>query len=295
MRKFLPALAWAGLSLCALGSAQAQTVVQIAANHTADIEKPSRMTIGPVIAELAAPGDPMAVRLREASGTKTLGARKSDHVLFFLPPDPAGFALTDLTDAGAGTAGTSDILELNPNARERGLIASALVQFTISDPDPLKRANALTPIAQAPNTESLAPLRAAIDTEPDATMKAQKRRLERRLTLRFDADPKARVAAMASFGADAGLDLRASLTPLIATTRIVSTGQPQGKNIAHALKAGSDLTPEAAYDILLADGSSPARISHEDQKKDLAAHIENGMVAGIPLAQLSDQATRDRA
>ena len=301
MRNSLPAVALACLSLGAVMAqvqtslAQTKTVAQIAAEHVADLEKPSRMTIGPVIAELATSGDPMAARLLEAWGNKTLGERKSDHILFFLAPDPAGYALTDLAGAAAGTAATTDILELKPNAGVRGLIASALVQFTLSDPDPLKRANALTSIAQDPKTESLAPLRAAIDTETDATLKAQKRRLERLLTLRFDADPKARVAAMESFGADSGLDLRGALTPLVATTRVATTGAPADKNVARELKVGRDLTPEEAYDILVADGSSAARISHEDQKKDLAAHIENGLVAGIPLAQLSDQATRDRA
>lgn len=56
-------------------------------------------------------------------------------------------------------------------------------------------------------------LAAAIDGEPDPTLKAQKQRLERLLTLHFDPDPAARVAAIASFGADLGLDLRATLNP----------------------------------------------------------------------------------
>ena len=42
-------------------------------------------------------------------------------------------------------------------------------------------------------------------------------------------------------------------------------------------------------------GSAPARITHDDQAKALADHIDGGTVAGIPVAQLSDQATRDRA
>ncbi|MBI1172566.1 urea ABC transporter permease subunit UrtB [bacterium] len=295
MRKFLLALAWIGVTFVAAGMAQAQGVARIAADHAAEIERPSRLTIGPVIDQLAGSGDPMAARLLEAWVNKALGMRKSDHALFLLAPDPAGYALTDLTGAAAGTAGTEDIVELKPNAGVRGLIASALVQFTLSDPDPAKRATALTSIAQDPRAESLAPLRAAIASEPDPALKAQKRRLERLLTLRFDPDPKVRVAAMQGFGADSGLDLRAALTPLVATTRIAVTASPQDRNILRELKVGRDLTPEAAYDLLVADGSAPARISHEDQKKALAAHIEGGMVAGIPLADLARNAARDRA
>ncbi|MGV8986877.1 MAG: urea ABC transporter permease subunit UrtB [Cypionkella sp.] len=291
MRAIFLALALACLAL----PSAADTVAQIANAHAADIERPSRTTIGPVITELATSGDPMAPRLLEAWVNRTLGERKSDKAFFLLSPDPAGYALTDLTGAAAGTAAKDDISELKPNAGVRGLIASALVQFTLSDPDPAKRANALTSIAQDPNAESLEPLRAAIDNEPDAALKTQKQRLERLLTLRFDADPKARVAAMRSFGADTGLDLRGALTPLVTTTRIASTDKPQDKNIARELKVGRDLTAEDAYDLLVADGSAPARLSHDEQKKDLADHIENGLVAGIPLAQLADQATRDRA
>ncbi len=283
------------LLLCLCGPALADTVAQIAATHAADIEKPSRTTIGPVIAELAASGDPMAARLLEAWGNKSLGERRSDKAFFLLAPDPSDYALTDLTGAPAGTAAKADVTELKPNAGVRGLIASALVQFTLSDPDPAKRANALTSIAQDPNAESLAPLRAAITGETDPTLKAQKQRLERLLTLRFDADPKARVTAMQSFGADTGLDLRAALTPLIATTRMASIDPRTSKNLARPLKVGSDISPTEAYDLLVADGTAPARITHDDQEKALAAHIVAGAVAGIPVAQLSDQPTRDRA
>lgn len=293
MRAFLLAAALACLGL--VSPAAADTVAQIAAAHAADIEKPSRQTIGPVISELAASGDPLAAKLLEAWGNKTLGQRKSDKVFFFLAPDPAGYALTDLTGAAAGTAATEDITELKPNAGVRGLIASSLVQFTLSDPDPVKRANALTSIAQDPNTESLAPLRASIEGEPDAKLKAQKLRLERLLTLRFDADPKARVAAMQSFGADSGLDLRGALTPIVATTRLAATDAPEGKNIARELKVGRDISAPEAYDLLVADGSAPARLSHEEQKADLAAHIVEDKVGGFPLAALSDQTIRDKA
>ena len=296
MRAALFALAMACLSLACLGQgAQADTVAQIVTAHAADIEKPSRQTIGPVIAELAASGDPMAARLLQAWGNKALGMRKADKVLFLLAPDPAGYALTDLTGAAAGTAAKSEMTELKPNAGVRGLISSALVQFTLSDPDPATRAEALKSIAQNPNAESLTPLRAAIDTETDPDLKAQKLRLERLLTLRFAPETAERVAAMESFGADTGLDLRAALTPLVATSRVASAGPLEGRNIAVEIRPGRDVTAVEAYDLLVADGSAPARITHEDQVKALADHIDGGAVAGIPVAQLADQAMRDRA
>ncbi|WP_291840706.1 urea ABC transporter permease subunit UrtB [Limimaricola sp.] len=275
--------------------ALADTVAEIVTSHAGQIARPSRQTIGPVIAEIAASGDPMAPRMLEAWGNKALGQRKADKAFFILSRDAGGFALTDLAGNPAGTAASEDITELKPNGGVRGLIASALVRFTLSDPDPAKRADALASIAQDPRADSLEPLRAAIPTETDPALKAQKQRLERLLTLRFDPDTAARVAAMQSFGADTGLDLRAALSPLVATTQVAATAPPEGRNIAREMKVGRDLTPTEAYDLLVAQGEAPARITRDAQEQALAAHIENGRVAGIPVAQLAVQSARDRA
>ncbi|RYI03176.1 MAG: urea ABC transporter permease subunit UrtB, partial [Acetobacteraceae bacterium] len=194
----------------------AQEAAGIVEANRAQIEKPSRQTIGPVIAELAASGDAMADDILQAWADKRLVIRKSDSAVFIAAPEGDGFALTALDGSPAGTAAKSDLTELKPNAGVRGLIATALVQFTLSDPDPAKRRAALTSIAQDPKPEALEPLRAAIATEEDPILKAQKQRLERLLTLRFDPSSEARVAAIDSFGADLGLDLRAALNPLVA-------------------------------------------------------------------------------
>lgn len=91
MRAFLSAVVLVCLGLAAsLLPATADTVAQIAATHAAEIEKPFRTTIGPVIGELAGSGDPMAARLLEAWANKTLRLRKSDRALYLLSPDPAG-------------------------------------------------------------------------------------------------------------------------------------------------------------------------------------------------------------
>lgn len=296
MRAFLLGLAMAFLGLTAhVGPVLAETVAKIVATHARDIEKPSRQTIGPVIADLAGSGDPMAARLLEAWGGKLLGKRKSDGAIFLLAPDAAGYALTDLQGASAGIAANAEITVLKPNAGVRGLIAAALVQFTLSDPDPAKRAEALDSIAKDPNVEALAALRGATANETDPALLARKLRLERLLTLRFDPDPKARVAAIEGFGADAGLDLRAALTPLLATTRIAAVTRPEGANIARRLTVGTDLSAADAYALLVTSGAAPARITREDQKQALAAHIAAGQVAGVPLSELGDQAARDRA
>ncbi|MDV7400604.1 hypothetical protein RZS08_54820, partial [Arthrospira platensis SPKY1] len=102
------------------------------------------------------------------------------------------YALRDaLTGAEMGEAPRAEIEALRPNAGVRGLIAAALVQFQLTDPDPAQRAAALAAIARDPGPDQLEPLRAALD-DPDPALAAQKRRLERLLSIRFDPRTEAR-------------------------------------------------------------------------------------------------------
>jgi urea transport system permease protein len=283
----------AGLSLAA--PLWAETASDILSQNAALVEKSSRTSIGPVIDALAQSGDPAAAEVLQAWTDKRLGIRKSDSAFFLLTPSAEGYTLRDLTGAEAGAVPKSEITELKPNAGVRGLIATALVQFTLSDPDPSKRAAALDSIAADPQPEGLAPLRAAIDSETNATLKARKIRLERLLSLRFDPDTATRVAAMESFGGDMGLDLRAALNPLLATKRVAVIGSDIPGNIARDLKPGRDLSEVEAYDLLVAAGTAPARLTHDDQRAALLANLKDGQVGGVALADLASQAARDRA
>ena len=290
----LTALLVAALSWLAPLPAMAQEAAAIVAENRDQIEKPSRQTIGPVIAELAGSGDPLAADILSAWADKRLVIRKSDDAMFLAQPEGDGFALTALDGTPSGTAAKADLTELKPNAGVRGLIETALVQFTLSDPDPTRRAAALTSIARDPTAEALEPLRASLETEDDPDLKAQKARLERFLTLRFDPDPAARVVAIEGLAGDISLDTRAALNPLATTTRAAFAGDAEG-NVARELSIGRDLTEAEAYNLLVASGLAPSRLTLEEQRAALLANIVNGSVGGIPVAELNTQAARDRA
>jgi urea transport system permease protein len=281
--------------LVAAQTAPAQTAADILVQNRDLVEKPSRQTIGPVIATLAGSGDPLAAVILSAWADKGLGVRKSDGAFFLISATPDGFALRTLDGSEAGTAPKSDITELKPNSGVRGLIATALVRFQLSDPDPAAREAALTSIARDPTADHLDPLRAAIDEEPDAALKAQKQRLERLLTLRFDPDSAARIAAINSFSGDLGLDLRAALNPLLVTTRNVADLSTTLPADAMQLRVDRDLTEAEAYDLLVAANLAPARLTRADLKAALVANITDGTVAGTPLAALNTPAARDAA
>ncbi|MBL8563004.1 MAG: urea ABC transporter permease subunit UrtB, partial [Gemmobacter sp.] len=287
MRLLLSLLLALCLAMPGFAQSAPSTLPEILSAERARIEKPSRQTIGPVIDAIVATGDPAAAGLLRAWADKRLGLRKADGAVFLLEKTADGWALTAPDGTAAGTAAKPEILELKPNAGVRELIGAALVQFTLSDPDPLQRARALEAIASAPAASQLAPLRASIDTEPDPALKAQKARLATFLTLQFDTDSAARVAAIESLGSDTALDVRAALNPLLATTRKAATALPEGTNIAAMV--------EPDYELLVAAGLAPARLTLAAQKEALAAHLKDGAVAGVPLADLATQAGRDRA
>jgi urea transport system permease protein len=289
----LTAFILAALTLLSLPVA-AQEAARIVEENRAQVEKPSRQTIGPVIDALASSGDAMADDILAAWADKRLVIRKADGAMFLVQPEGEGFALTSLDGTPAGTAAKGDLTELKPNAGVRGLIATALVQFTLSDPDPAVRAEAVATIARDPTADALEPLRASLATEADPALKARKERLERFLTLRFDPDPAARVAAIESLGSDTSLDVRAALNPLVATTRVAVAGEPAG-NVARTLLPGRDLTETEAYDLLVAANLAPARLTLEEQRAALVANVVNGTVGGVPLVELSSQDARDRA
>jgi urea transport system permease protein len=290
----LTAFLVAALSWLAPLPALAQEAAAIVAQNRDLIEKPSRQTIGPLISELAASGDPMADDILSAWADKRLVIRKSDNAIFLALPEGDGFALTGLDGIAAGTAAKGELTELKPNAGVRGLIETALVQFTLSDPDPARRTAALTSIARDPTAEALEPLRASLATEEDPALNAQKERLERFLTLRFDPDPAARVAAIESLGADTSLDTRAALNTLVTTSRAAFAGDPTG-NVARELTVGRDLTEGEAYDLLVSSGLAPARLTLDVQRAALVANIVDGSVGGIPVPEMNRQAARDRA
>ncbi|MFV0303250.1 MAG: urea ABC transporter permease subunit UrtB [Paracoccus sp. (in: a-proteobacteria)] len=250
------------------------------------IAKPSRQTIGPVIDRIAASGDG-AVALLEAWRDRRLGVSEAGRFIII----DGGTA----RDAVTGTPVDEEVGALRPNSGVRGLIAAALVPAQLADADPDRRRAALDALGRDATAAHLPALRRALE-DPDPALAARKARLERLLTIRFDPDPAARVAAIDSFDGDDGTDVQAALSPLLTTRRVAAAALPRGANIAAELAPGSDDLPrDAAYRLLVDAGLAPARLTDADQKATLVAHVQDGQVGGVPVAELTDPDARDRA
>jgi len=262
---------------------------QVLQQDAALIAKSSRTTIGPVIDRIKATGLPAVPGFLAAWQDKAVWQRKADG-LFFLGQEVESrrYVLRD-PDSGAevGTYPKDDLKQLKPNSGVRGLIATALVQFQLFDPDQAIRAEALVAIERRPGADLLAPLRASIANEPEPDLKARKTRIERLLTIGYGSDPAERITAIRAMSTDLGVDVRAALNPLVARTLKAADSLPEGVNLARVLQPGTDLDRGAAYEMLVAHGDAPARGSTAQMKAILAQHVEGARVGGVPVAQLS--------
>jgi urea transport system permease protein len=272
--------------LLAVPAAANPTLEAVIADNLDQIEKPSRRSVEPLVARIAATG-PEGLALLSAWADRSLGVT-DDGRLVIVSEDTATDAVTGQPVPGA------DPRMLRPNSGVRGVIESALVAGEISSPDPARRAAALDSIARDGTPEHLTALRSAAP-EDDPALAQRRERITRLLAIRFDPDPAARVAAIDGLAGDVGLDFRAALNPLLATDRIAAPAEP-GANIARELTVGDDDFPqEAAIALLTSQGILQSRLTPADQRNALAANIVGGTVAGIPVADLSDPAARDRA
>ncbi|MGC9417417.1 MAG: urea ABC transporter permease subunit UrtB [Rhodovulum sp.] len=279
-------------------AAQESPIQELLQENRELIEQSSRRTIGPAIEALRNSGLPQAQEVLEKWQAKELWQRESDGLFFFVERAGDDYRLIDIgTGLDAGTATKNDLDQLKPNSGIRGMIGAALVQFQLSDPDPAKRAEALDAISRDAEEGHLAALRASIEVETDPRLKARKERLERLLTISYDPDPTTRIAAIESFAGDLGVDARAALNPLVATTRAVVSGDPPAtENVARVLEPGGEaLTEDEAYALLVAANLAPPRIGRAEIRAALAANIEAGRVGDMPVAQLDTSAARERA
>nr|WP_238323517.1 urea ABC transporter permease subunit UrtB [Actibacterium atlanticum] len=273
----------------------AQSPIQdLLQTYEADLAKPSRKSIGTVIEGLIASGQPEIPELLTKWREKDVWQRKDDKLFFYGEKiDSKTYRLIDIaTGEVVGELPKKELKQLKPNSGVRGVIATALVQFQLTDPDRATREAGLTAIERGPEASHLGALRASISPETDADLKARKVRLERLLTIPYDEDSATRVAAIESFSKDLGVDARAAINPLLTTTRKAAATLPENANIAAVLEPGDDLTRAEAYGLLVDAGLAPAQVPASAQKDALIANVENGQVAGVPVHQLDNDAAR---
>jgi len=213
------------------------------------IADPSARTIGAVLNDLSQNAHPNLPAFLEAWAARTVW-RSDDTGHFYIAREAADTLTLRDVDTGAETERPkAGFTQLRPNGGVRRLIGTALVRFQLTDPDLARRQTAVASIARAPEAEQLAPLLAAINTEPDAALKARKAQLANLLSAQFADTPAARIDAITALSGDPSVEARAVLNQILRTTSSVAATAPSGNvKILHNPKND----PEAAYAQLVA-------------------------------------------
>ena len=291
MRRLFHALV---LFLGLITPAHAQDLQTILQTHADEVADPGRRTVGVVLDDLAASGLPGLADFLEAWQDKNVWQR-SDGAFFIARERGDTLTLTDLVSGEETTAPKSDFTQIKPNGGVRRVIATALVQFQLTDPDLARRQTAVEAIARRPQPDQLEPLLASFDNEPDAALLARKRQLANFLSARFAEDTANRIAAIDSLSSDTSVEARAVLNQILATATEVTEGTPEGRNIARILTPGTEIPHDAAYAMLVDADLTTALTPPTAIRAALEANISESRVGDIPVAQLNTDANRARA
>ncbi len=273
-------------------------IQQLLQEHGQIIAKSSRKTIGPAINALAASGLTEAQTVLDKWQKKEMWMNEETGLFVYAEEiDRDTIRIFDFADgAEIGEVADDIYKQLKPNSGIRGLIAAALVQFQLRDPNPIARARALSAIERDAEESHLGALRATVEDETDAALKARMARLERLLTIQYGESDEERIEAIEHFAGDLGLDVRAALNPLVSVRLEAAKDAPESDDVARLLKPGSEqLTREDAYEILVRADLAAPRISRDDKRNALIANIAEGKVAGVQVASLNTEDARDLA
>ena len=286
-------LSYGYINVAQFSQANASDLQPVLAKLSKSIERPSRRTVGVTIEKLFNSGADGVPDFLKRWRDKQVWLRKKDKTFFFGPDKRGTIDLVDIdTGSGAGSVSSRSLKQIKPNSGVRSIIGTALVRFQLSDPDPRVRASALTTLERNADKSQLAPLRNSINSETDLALKARKNRLERLLTISFDANAAERILAIKSFEGDVGIDVRAALNPLLSTTMAVAATLPDNQNIARTLLVGVDLSRAEAHEELAKAGLAPSPLVKAARDAAIISNAVDGKVEGFVLADLNSERAR---
>ncbi|WP_299142972.1 urea ABC transporter permease subunit UrtB [uncultured Tateyamaria sp.] len=303
MRHFLiliwmVALSFSALTVPAMAQNMDAPIQQLMQTHGDALAKASRKTIQPAIDALTASGLPAAQNVMERWQAKEVWRHKDTGAFVIAEEiDRDTIRIFDPSDRSEiGEAEDKAYKQLKPNSGVRGMIAAALVKFQLTDADARVRVTALDAISRDPEASHLPALRDVIATESDPDIATRMTRLERLLTIQFGADDAERIAAIAHFDGDLGVDARAALNPLVTTRVQAAQERPDTPDVLGPITPGSDaLSRMDAYALLVAENLAPPLIPPGEVRAALIRNIDGDTVAGVQVATLSTDAARNSA
>ena len=289
MRSVLIGLIWL---LVSIGAVQAQTLQSILQTHAEEVAKPSRTSVEVLLDSLTQSDLPQVPKFLESWAERNVWREKSSGSFFIATAADDMLTLQDVDTGVETTALPNDYIQIRPNGGVRRMIGLALVQFQLSEPDPVRRRAALDSIARRGDAEQLAPLIASLEGEDDPALLKRKQELVIFLTARFGDTSQARISALKALSGYTSVEARAVLNQTLATTSGVAPQAPAG-NIARIIDPTDD--PQSRYAQLVAADLAPAIVTAAEIRAALEANVVEGRAGGIPIAQLGRDSLRIQA
>jgi urea transport system permease protein len=275
------------------GSGPLQALLQ---QHQEAVARPSRGTVRSALDALLEAELPGTAEFLRIWADRNLFAAPDGRFFYTREGADRTLVLIDIdTGAEVGTATSREMSQIRPNAGVRQDIASALVQFELSGSDPALRRAAVEAIARAPEAVHIPLIAASLEDEDDPALANRKERLLQLLLARFAEGADQRIAAIMALAGDVSTEARRTLNQILATDLRIAETLPEGVNIARIRTPGTDFGRIEAYDLLVAAGLATARPERNAVRDALRAHIADGQVGGVALAELSAPDARLRA
>ena len=322
VHRFIPAVLAALILLLlppAIANASFQDILQANAKQ---IAKSSSKTVGPILEQIQKHGgDEAEMFLTRWQAKELYFIKKSGQ--FVLAEKAANtaegkkqFLIRDaITGDEIGVVPSKSVKQIKPNSGVRSKIAATLVPFQLGNPDPAIREATLKTLLREIQPPHLAPLKTAIAKEPVPALKIQMEKAYVFGMLAHGTEEVEIEAAIRSLGGDLSVDVRAALTPVLASTPAVASKLPEGTNLARVIIPGrttrqadgtagrvsafggkdAELNVTAAYEMMVAQGLAPVFVTRQMRDEALIASVINGMVGTYALTALDNYDARDAA
>ena len=220
-----------------------------------------------------------------------------------------------VTGTEIGLVPAKSVKQVKPNSGVRSKIAATLVPFQLGSLDPDIRETTLKTLLRDIQPSHFAPLKAAISAETVPALKVQMEKAYVFGVLAHGTSENEVETAIQSLAGDLSLDVRAALTPVLASTVDVAAALPEGLNIARVIIPGrttrqadgtagrqsafgaqpAELDVVAAYDMMVAADLAPAFVTRAMRDEALVAAAIDGMVASFAIDDLDSDMSRDAA